>query len=146
MPGGTNTLKTIRDAAEATLTTISNLNVYDHEPRELDYPLPAAVLGVPRVERVGLDEPEHELGRTTWKVFFPLILAVSHDDPIEGQDDALGLLGQVIGAYDNDETLGNSPGVKQARVVDAEPGFTADGAQRQLVLYTCSLGVLADIS
>lgn len=146
MPGGANTLKTLRAAVTTTLATVSSLQVYDHEPRELDYPLPAAVLGIPRLERAGLDQAEDELARTTWKAFYPLVIAISHDDPAEGQDDAVGILGQVIGAFDNDPTLGNSAGVIDAMVIDAQPGFTPSDAQRQLVVYSCTVGVQMEVS
>lgn len=145
MPGGATTISTVRDAIANTLETLSGVKVYDHEPRDLDE-LPGATIGLPKLERARLGEAENELGRWTWRLIYTLRLYIAADDPEKGQDDAGQLLGRVAGAFDNNETLENSPGVKDTKLETAEPGFTAEDATRQMVIYTCSLAVMVDVS
>lgn len=145
MPGGATTLPVLRDAIEDVLNTVVGLKVYDHEPREFDA-LPAAAIGVPRILRAGVDEAESELGAADWTSMWPVTLAFRLDDPAVGQNEALQILGQVIGAFDADPTLGNSAGVLDAKLIQAEPSFPTDQDARQLVLYECELEVLARVS
>lgn len=141
MSGSSTTLTTTRDAIATVLDTVTGLKVYATEPRDFDE-LPAAAIGLPSVRRTGADEREQELGRYDWVQEWPITLAVRMDDPSTGQTDALQLLAQVIGAFDDDSTLGNTSGVQDAKVVEAEPAFTEADTNRQMVLYTLQLDVL----
>jgi hypothetical protein len=150
MPGVATTIPAVRDAVEAALSTIQGLKIYDHSPREFDE-LPAVELGLVRIRRTEVDEAEGELGRTDWHFDIPLSLHVALDDPDVAQAEALELLGLMIGTFDANPTLGNSPGVIDTKLVEATGGFllqAQDGSPlpRPQVLYECSLRSLVLIT
>jgi hypothetical protein len=144
MAGNSATIPAIRDAAELVLTQTLDLKVYDHEPKDLDA-LPAATLGLPKLERRKLGEAERELGRWTWTLRFPLTLYVALDNVEADEDYALQLLGSVVGSFDNNETLFNAGGVMDTKLETAEPGFSTVGT-REMIVYTCSLAVEFEVS
>lgn len=143
MPGLSTTIPVYRDAVETLLETIAGLKVYDHSPRDFDE-LPAVELGLLRLQRTPPDEAESELGRTDWYFDYPLSLHVALDDPEAAQNEALELLGLIVGLFDENPTLGNSPGVIDTKLVEATGGFllqNQDGSPlaRPRILYECSL-------
>lgn len=138
MAAGATTIPTVSAALAGRLETIAGLTVIDHEPRDVD-PLPSVTLGLPRFERVDLDQPEFELGSTELKLYWPFKLYVRLDDPQQAALDALALLGQILGVIDADQTLGGAAGVRDTKLTRGDPGFTPQDASSQMLIYTCEL-------
>jgi hypothetical protein len=143
-------LNAIATAAAATITAASvtlygrALKVYDHEPREVDT-LPAAwVRGPIEFARAPVDEPERELGREDWDLTYEVMVMVQMDAPETGQDDANTVLQVLLYAFDADPSLGGLPGVTEARLSEGDRTYVdTDDANRQAVLWTCRLDVMA---
>jgi hypothetical protein len=151
MAGGATTLELKRDAVEALLENVPGLKVYDHSPRDLDE-LPAVEMLLPYIRRVGLDEADSELGSSDWILEYPLRLHVALDDPETAADDALALVGQIVGVVDANPTLGVVDGtVADARILEADGGYAlrdpeGNPLSRPKVVYDLTLGALLLVS
>ncbi len=146
MPDDALLIEEVTAAAKATLDGVEGLKtVYDHEPLSPDA-LPAATLAPPRLERVGLEENEDQIGSADWKYFYDLTLYVALDEPKTGQKKAAKLVGQIVRAFDRNPTLQvngvDTSGVHDAKVVSATGTPATDEGQREVYVYDCVLAVL----
>jgi hypothetical protein len=115
------------------------LKVYRWAPRRLDN-VPAAVINVPAVRRVALDEGERELGSDDWFLTFTLDLHIDLKVPDRDQQRAVELLEAVIAAVDANPTLGIAT-IDDTKVVAGEPTYDLSEEARPLLTYDCEVQV-----
>lgn len=120
MAGSSTSLTAIQAAIATKLDAIPGLKVYDSEPTQLDS-LPAATIGMPILRRVPVDRAENQLGSFTWDESWPVRVYVPGDDIEYASTLVFQLVAQIVAAFDADPTIGNEPGVQDARCVNARP-------------------------
>lgn len=106
MPITASTFSDIRDLFASKLGEISGLTVYDYAQN--DVALPSVEIVWPRFQRVGVDEAEPQLGSVRLTTYWKLKLRVDADSLAQATADEFSLLGQIIGKFDTNETLGSS--------------------------------------
>lgn len=100
------TFAAVRDLFVAKLGEITGLNVYatgDTTPG-----LPSVEVVWPRFQRARVDEPEDQLGSVSLTTYWGLKLRVDADSMAGSAADAMSLVGQVVGKFDANETLGTT--------------------------------------
>lgn len=113
------TFTTILAALADTLGAADGVDVYPHEPRELDA-LPAATIVLERAERAAIDlgevRRESQIGSVDLRCAWTVRVWCRGDALKSGEAAALGVLGQVVAAVDADEQLG---GVVESATVES---------------------------
>jgi hypothetical protein len=95
----------VAEGIKAVLGTISGLKVYKWPPKELDS-LPAAVIELPMISRVGPDEREDHMGAEDWNFEFPVAFYFDTGDLAFSHGQAAEIVEAFITAIDNTQTLG----------------------------------------
>ncbi len=100
------TFTAVKTLFVAKLSEVTGLNVFsvgDTTPA-----LPSVEVLWPRFRRVGVDEAEDQLGSVSLTTYWPLRLSVDADSLAQSQVDAFSYLGQIIGKFDANESLGTT--------------------------------------
>lgn len=100
------TFTSVKTLFVAKLSEISGLNVFsvgDTTPA-----LPSVEVMWPRFRRAGVDDAEDQLGSVSLTTYWPLRLSVDADSLAASQSDAFSYLGQIIGKFDANESLGTT--------------------------------------
>ena len=134
--------------AELLATTISNLSLnpritaYATDPGHagLDS-LPAAVIGLPTVNRTEPDQAEGQLGGQDWTIELPVLFLFDIGDTLTSQTQALNTIEAFIGTIDQAVLSASDPLIIDAKVTKSEPGEVIDDA-RPLLTYDCSVHIL----
>ena len=103
---------------------------YVWAPAELSS-LPAGVVELPSITRVGVDEPEDHLGQKDWTLTYPVVFYFDLSKADTSQAKAADLIEAFIGEIDDDQSLeGNC---QEAKVVAVEePEFLEDKPKPQI--------------
>jgi hypothetical protein len=134
--------------ADLIATKISSLNVdvavkaYSTDPgfAGLDS-LPAAVIGLPSVERTEVDEAESQIGTFDYRLDYQVTFLFDLGDTTTAQSQALDTIEEFISTIDQMQLSISDPSIVDAKVVRSEPGEIIDSA-RPMLSYTCTLRVL----
>lgn len=109
MPINTDTIPAILAGLSACLGRVDGLHVHDYEATDLTG-LPAAAIVLDAGERASValarERFESETGRVDLLLAWTVRLFSAGDQARESELAGLGLLGDVVGAIDADETLG----------------------------------------
>jgi hypothetical protein len=117
------------------------LKVYAHDPgyAGLDE-LPCAVLSVPDIRRVGMDEPESQLYTRDWFITIPIILYFDLHDATATSILAIEYVEALIKGIDTEALQAGDATVEDAKVVEASPTEIVD-TKRPMLAYECSLEI-----
>lgn len=130
-------------AAEITaigLTPTIKVHKWDPGTAGIDS-LPAGVISVPTIRRVGVDEAESQLGTRDWIITFPVTLAFDLADPAFTQAQAIEYVEAFIKRIDTDNLQASDASILDAKVTLAEPSEVVDQARPRLD-YDCTVEVL----
>jgi hypothetical protein len=105
--------------------------------------LPCAVVGIPEVHRVGLDQPEHQIGSSEWSLVYPVSIYFDITEAVQMQALAVEAAELLIKAIDNDSQLSGT--VDDAKVTDVTP-FTEPDRRRPLAGYECTVEILKQVA
>jgi hypothetical protein len=103
--------------------------------------LPAAVTGLPTVERTDVDNGESQFGSFDWNVTLEVVFLFDLGDTATAQEQALDTVEKFTAAVDAAQLSASDPSIVDAKVVRSEPGEIIDAA-RPMMSYTCTLRVL----
>lgn len=109
-------------------------------PKQLSGSGPWAVVDLPRFRRTPPDEPEDELGSSTWRLWYPTTIYVDLKEAKRDQGRALEIVEAFIHAVDLDRSLGDT--VFDSSVVEGEPEIVGREQARPLLAYECQVEVL----
>lgn len=140
-----DTLQGFLDGLTATFTAngtshTSTLKAHLWGPRQFDS-LPAVVIELPAIERVGLDEPESQLGTRDFRLFFPVTLYFDVSEAAYTQAQAIAMIAEVIDAIDADPGLGD-PTVIDTKVENVDRPELEPDASRVRLRYPATVAVL----
>lgn len=133
--------------ATAVATLLGNLSVtptlkaYAHDPgySGLDS-IPCAVVGIPTLGRVGLDESESQLGSRDWFVTFPVTLYFDADVATDVAKRAIEYVEKFIVSIDTESLQAADGTVLDSKVTRCEPVEIVD-THRPLLAYECDLEI-----
>ena len=103
--------------------------------------LPAAVCGLPTLQRTEPDQAESQIGTRDWNIQIPVILLFDLADTATAQAEALAGLEAFVQAIDSGALSVADPMIVDAKVTNSTPGEVVDNA-RPLLTYDCSLHLL----
>lgn len=134
--------------AQLVATAIANLAVtpsvkaYATDPglAGLDQ-LPAAILGLPTIQRTEPDQAELQIGAKDWNLQIPVLFVFDLGDTATAQTQALDTIEKFIQAVDTGTLSQSDPLIVDAKVAQSEPGELVDDA-RPLLTYDCQLRLL----
>jgi hypothetical protein len=118
------------------------LKAYQWIPREFEN-LPAAAVGLPDVQRVGLDQPEMQIGSSEWQITYPVSIYFDVAEVSQMQALAAEAAEAFIRAIDNDSQLSGT--VDDAKVVAVKP-FVEPDRRRALAGYECTVEILKQVA
>ena len=123
------------------LSVSEGLKAYAHDPgfAGLDA-LPCAVVGIPRLGRVGVDQPESQLGARDWFVTFPVTLYFDIADATATAKLALEYVEAFIKQVDSESLQASDGTVLDSKVTSAEPAEIVN-THRPLLAYECDLEI-----
>jgi hypothetical protein len=125
----------------AGLTWSQGLKVYVHDPGYAGIDkLPCAVLSVPSIGRVGLDQPESQLYIRDWFITIPIVLYFDLADATATSILAIEYVETLIKGVDAESLQAGDATVEDAKVVECEPSELVD-QHRPMLVYECSLEV-----
>jgi hypothetical protein len=128
----------------AALTVLGDsVKGYLWSPRQMTK-VPAGVVEIPSVGRVGPDEAESQLSSDDWNVTYPVVLYVDATRADTSQAALVEFLEDFIAAIDANPSLTNT--VLDAKVLSAEPFLDLTEQARPLVGYECEVAVLKLVS
>jgi hypothetical protein len=138
------TLEPLALAVAALLRALSvseGLTAYAHDPgyAGLDS-IPCAVVGIPTLGRVALDEPESQLGSRDWFVTFPVTLYFDLADATATSQLAIEYVEAFIKSVDTESLQAADGTVLDSKVTRAEPAEFVD-THRPLLAYECDLEI-----
>lgn len=114
---------------------------YKWMPKDFDAP-PVGVVGTPEVERVGVDQPELQMGSSNWIITFPVSLYVDLSEPTQAQSVSVQAAEALIHAIDMDPQLsGNCDDAKVRRVTP----FVEFQRGRPLLGYECEVELMKQV-
>lgn len=134
-------LDPVADAIEDLIDGIS-LNGHKWTPKDLGA-VPAGVVGLPRGNRVGVDEAESQLGSEDWYLTYPTALFFDLSEAQFSQAQAVEKLEAFISAIDDNPTLAGT--VLDAKVTNFEAEIVQD-TNRPLLSYVCDVEVLKPVA
>lgn len=117
------------------------LKAYKWLPRDFEN-LPVAAVGVPDVQRVGLDQPEMQLGSSEWQITYPVSIYFDMTEVAQMQALAVEAAELFVKAIDNDSQL--SGAVDDAKVVRVT-AFVEPDRRRPLAGYECTVEILKQV-
>ena len=103
--------------------------------------LPAAVCGLPTVQRTEPDTGESQLGSYDWNIQIPVVLLFDLGDSATAQAEALDVLEAFIKAIDTATLSQSDPLIVDAKVTSSQPGEVVDNA-RPMLTYDCQVHLL----
>lgn len=101
------TFSAVRDLVAAKLREITGLTVFDNPTNDAS-PLPSVEIIWPRFRRPGVDEAEKEFGSVSLTTYWPLKVRVDADQNLAATVDSFSLLGQILGKFAADPSLGTT--------------------------------------
>ena len=138
---------TLEPLAQSVATLLGGLSVsegitaYAHDPgfAGLDS-LPCAVVGIPKIGRVSVDQSESQLGTRDWFVTFPVTLYFDLADATATAKLALEYVEAFIKQVDTESMQAADGTVLDSKVTNAEPAEIVN-AHRPLLAYECDLEI-----
>lgn len=118
------------------------LKAYKWLPRDFEN-LPAAAVGLPDVVRVGLDQPEMQIGSSTWEITYPVSIYFDISEAQQMQALAAEAAELFIKAIDNDSQLSGT--VDDAKVTAVTP-FVEPQRKRPLAGFECTVEILKQVA
>lgn len=114
---------------------------YSHDPgfAGLDS-LPAAVVGLPTIQRTGVDEAETQFGTDDWYISYPVSLIFDLADLTVTHDQATQTVEAFIRAIDTASLSVSDASILDAKVTEATPTQVVDDA-RPVLTYELKLEV-----
>lgn len=103
--------------------------------------VPAAVVGLPTVYRVGVEEDEPEVGSHGWTLTYPVVFFFDLADAPAAAAEATEILEAFITAMDADAVPIADSSIVDAKVTEAIPSEVLDTA-RPLIAYECRVELL----
>lgn len=104
--------------------------------------LPAGVVGLPSLERTGVDEAEGQLGHDDWLLSYPVEFYFDIGDAVYTATQAVEVLEAFVKVIDANRGLGQDVAtILDAKVVSSEPVEVVD-TPRPMLVYSCRLEVL----
>ena len=125
------------DAIEHTVT----VKAYKWAPRDLDGTGPWAVVEMPAIGRIGLDEAETQLGTDDWTVTFPVVFYCALDEARYAQAQITAVVEEWITAVDANPFAADAT-VDDIAVTDAGPPEIEADAARPRVVYPTTVQLL----
>ena len=123
-------------ALAARLATVATVNrVYEYDPMGQPIKPPVITVGLPTIERHGIDEAELEVGKDDWHTTWPVTLYVQIQDPQTATLDVHRLVGALIQAVDADPTLGGE--ADEAKLIDVTPDENDEAAESRQYVIRC---------
>lgn len=145
MPAST-TLAPIADALVTVIQSLSDPTVGAVKWSRLDTDTrPAAVVGMPiTIRRTEPDQKEGQVGTDDWNVDFPVDFYFEFDELEAAQTQAVQVIEAWIKAIDADQTLGDLPGLLEAKVVEAGPPekLTAESTGRATLFWPTRVSLI----
>lgn len=141
------TLEPLANAIATQIATLSltladePLKAYPHDPgyAGLDV-IPCAVIGIPAITRVGVDQPESQLGARDWFIEWPVNLYFDIADPVFTSQQAIETVEAFIKLIDTESLQAADGTVLDAKVTESVPVEYVDQA-RPLMVYECKLEI-----
>jgi hypothetical protein len=138
------TLEPLATAVAALLRALSvsqGITAYAHDPgfAGLDA-LPCAVVGIPTVGRVGIDQSESQIGGRDWYVTFPVTLYFDLADATATAKLAIEYVEAFIKSVDTESLQASDGTVLDSRVTRSEPAEIVN-THRPLLAYECDLEI-----
>lgn len=139
---------TIQPTADLIATVVSGLTVtptvksyrWDIGTAGLDA-LPAAIIGIPEVRRIAVEDFESQLGTRDWHMTFPIHIYVDLAEAVAAQIQAVAIVEAFIKAVDTDTLQAQDATIIDAKVIEAIPAEYVDAA-RPMLAYECRLELL----
>jgi hypothetical protein len=103
--------------------------------------LPAAVVGIPSVQRVGVDEPESQLGSRDWFVSYPVDVYVRLDNSPAAAALAVEIVEALIVSIDTESLQAADGTVLDAKVTQSEPVLDLTDTAQPLLRYDCTVEI-----
>jgi hypothetical protein len=103
--------------------------------------LPAAVCGLPTIQRTEPDQAESQLGTYDWNLQIPVVFLFDLGDTATAQTEALDVVEAFIRLIDTGTLSVSDPLIVDAKVTSSQPGEVVDNA-RPLLTYDCSVHIL----
>lgn len=103
--------------------------------------LPAASVGVPTIRRVGVDQPESQIGSRDWEITYPVIFYIDLGEARYAQALAVEIVEAFIKAIDTNTLQASDGSIVDAKVTEAAPAEYVDDA-RPLLAYETTLELL----
>ena len=128
--------------AIANLSTTPSVTAYATDPglAGIDA-LPAAVCGLPTVQRTEPDQGESQLGSYDWNVQIPVVFLFDLADAATATQEALDVLEAFIKTIDTGTLSVSDPLIVDAKVTSSQPGEVVDNA-RPMLTYDCQVQIL----
>lgn len=102
--------------------------------------LPAGVVGAPDIDRVGIEEPDPQIGSAGWTITYPVALLFDLGDTVTAQAQALQTVEAFIKAIDTMTLSVSDATIEDSRVLNAR--VSVEDAARPLLIYDCAVAVL----
>lgn len=118
------------------------LKAYKWIPKDFEN-LPVGAVGLPDIDRVGLDQPEMQIGSSTWQITFPVSIYFDMSEVAQMQALAAEAAELFIKAIDNDSQLSGT--VDDAKVTAVTP-FVEPERRRPLAGYECTVEILKQVA
>ena len=103
--------------------------------------LPAAAVGVPTIRRVGVDQPESQIGSRDWEITFPVTFYIDLAEAGYAQALAVEIAEAFIKAIDTESLQSSDASIIDAKVTESHPAEYVDDA-RPLLAYETTLELL----
>ena len=124
------------------LNTSQTVKGYKWEPGMTGFDaLPACVVGLPSVGRVGVDEPESQLGTRDWFIDYPLDLYFRLDHSGDASALAVEVVDALVVSVDTESLQAADGTVLDAKLVSAEPVLDLTDQAQPLLRYETTLRV-----
>jgi hypothetical protein len=131
----------------AGLNTSTTVKAYQRDPGAagLDR-LPAAIVGIPEIQRTGIDLPERELGSNDWLITYPVSIHVALDNTTTAAVLVEEIAEAFIKAIDSFALQIADPTIDDAKVERCEPVLDLTDISRPVLIYECDLAVLKRVT
>jgi hypothetical protein len=103
--------------------------------------LPAAVCGLPTVQRTEPDQGESQLSTYDWNIQVPVVFLFDLADSAIASAQSLDVLEAFIKAIDTGTLSASDPLIVDAKVTQSQPGEVVDNA-RPMLTYDCQVHLL----
>jgi hypothetical protein len=109
---------------------------------------PCALIGVPSIEQVGIEEADYEVGVSAgWVLNYPIAICFDLDKFPDCADDVVDATEEFLKAVNDNPLLGFTPNanyaIQEAHVTNVEKPAAEIDAARPLLITECELEVLA---